>query len=186
LAVIAVLALAFMLGHSGSTPGEASAPEETAKFHYDFVANDVVVRQTGNDGTLQYRLEADRVEQRPGDNQVTATNLTAHYDVADAKADSDEASHWKLTAQHAALPEDGKLLQLRGAVRVTGQPPSASAPVTVATESMDYDMQTQEMTTSDTVDIRMGEQLLQGQGLQANIRLGTMLLETQVHGSVTR
>ncbi len=185
LGVIAVLALAFMLGHGGSTPGATSAPEEAAKFHYDFVANDVVVRQTGNDGTLQYRLEAERVEQRPEDNQVTATNLTAHYEAPDVKADPDEASPWKLTAQHATLPDDGKLLQLRGDVRVTGQPHNARVPVTLATDSLDYDMQTQEITSQETVDVRMGAQQLQGKGLQANIRLGTLRLETQVHGDIS-
>jgi LPS export ABC transporter protein LptC len=185
-AAIAVLALAFVLGRGGSTPGAAAIREETATFKYNFVAHDVLVRQTGSDGKLQYRLEAERVEQRPEDNQISATNLTAHYESPDAKADPADASHWKLTADHATLPDDGKLLQLRGAVRVTGQPPTASAPVTIATNSLDYDMQTQEITSHELVDMRMGAQRLQGLGLQANIRLSTLRLETQVHGDITR
>jgi lipopolysaccharide export system protein LptC len=47
-------------------------------------------------------------------------------------------------------------------------------------------MQTQEITSREIVDVQMGEQRLQGSGLQANIRLGTMRLETQVHGNITR
>jgi LPS export ABC transporter protein LptC len=178
-AVIAVLALAFVLGRGGNTPGAAGAREEVATFKYNFVAHEVTVRQTGDDGKLQYRLEAERVEQRPEDNQVSVANLTAHYEAPDA-------SPWKLTADHATLPEDGKLLQLRGTVRVTGQPPAASAPVTMATNSLDYDTQTQEITSQEIVDMQMGEQRLQGRGLQANIRLGTLRLETQVHGDITR
>jgi LPS export ABC transporter protein LptC len=183
---IAVLALAFVLGRGGSTPGATSTHDEPATFKYNFVAHDVIVRQTGNDGKLQYRLEAERVEQRPEDKQISATNLTAHYETPDANAGAADASNWKLTANHATLPDDGKLLQLRGAVRVTGQPPAASAPVTLATNSLDYDMQTQEITSREIVDVQMGEQRLQGSGLQANIRLGTMRLETQVHGNITR
>jgi LPS export ABC transporter protein LptC len=184
-AVIAVLALAFMLGRGGSTPGDTSTHDEPATFQYNFVAHDVIVRQTGSDGKLQYRLEAERVEQRPEDKQISATNLTAHYDAPNAQADL-AANNWKLTADHAMLPDDGKLLQLRGAVRVTGQPPASSAPVTLATNSLDYDMQTQEITSHEIVDVQMGEQRLQGTGLQANIRLGTLRLETQVHGDITR
>jgi LPS export ABC transporter protein LptC len=184
-AVIAVLALAFVLGRGGNTPGDSSTHDEPATFKYNFVAHDVIVRQTGSDGKLQYRLEAESVEQRPEDKQISATNLTAHYEVPDAQADP-AASNWKLTADHAMLPEDGKLLQLRGAVRVTGQPPATGAPVTLATNSLDYDMQTQEITSHETVDVQMGEQRLQGTGLQANIRLGTLRLETQVHGDITR
>jgi LPS export ABC transporter protein LptC len=184
-AVIAVLALAFVLGRGGNTPGDSSTHDEPATFKYNFVAHDVIVRQTGSDGKLQYRLEAERVEQRPEDNQISATNLTAHYETPVAKADP-AAGNWKLTADHAMLPDDGKLLQLRGAVRVTGQPPATSAPVTLATNSLDYDMQTQEITSHEIVDVQMGEQRLQGTGLQANIRLGTLRLETQVHGDITR
>jgi LPS export ABC transporter protein LptC len=183
---IAVLALAFVLGRGGNTPGAASAREEAATFKYNFVAQDVQVRQTGSDGKLQYQLEAQQVEQRPDDNQISATQLTAHYEAPDARAGQPDTSHWKLTADHATLPEDGKLLQLRGTVRVTGQPPSATAPVTIATNSLDYDTQTQEITSREIVQIQMGEQKLQGLGLQANIRLSTLRLETQVHGEITR
>ena len=186
IAGIAVLALAFVLGRGGNTPGAASAREEAVIFKYNFVAQDVQVRQTGNDGKLQYQLEAQQVEQRPEDKQISATQLTAHYEAPDAKAGQPDTSHWKLTADHATLPEDGKLLQLRGTVRVTGQPPAATAPVTIMTNSLDYDTQTQEITSHETVDIQMGEQKLQGLGLQANIRLSTLRLETQVHGEITR
>jgi len=187
---IAVLALAFVLGRGGNTPGVAGRREEAPAFKYNFVAQDVNVRQTGNDGKLQYRLEAQRVEQRPEDNRISATNLTAHYDstgeTPDAGAAAAGSGNWKLTADNATLPEDGKLLQLRGSVRVTGQPPAATAPVTITTNSLDYDTQTQEITSREKVDMLMGEQHLQGLGLQANIRLSTLRLETQVHGEITR
>ncbi|MEO8309166.1 MAG: LPS export ABC transporter periplasmic protein LptC [Pseudomonadota bacterium] len=183
LAVIAVLALAFMLGHGGSTPGAATASQAAPTFKYNFVANDVIARQTGSDGKLQYEIEAERVEQNPDDNQVAAVNLTVHYESPEEKTAA-TSSNWKLTANNATLPEDGKLLKLRGAVRVTGRPPAASGPVEIATESLDYDTQTQEITTPEIVDMHMGQQHLQGLGLQANIRLGTLRLETQVHGSI--
>lgn len=190
LAGIAVLALAFVLGRGGNTPGAASTREEAPAFKYNFVAYDVNMRQTGNDGKLQYRLEAERVEQRPEDNRIAATNLTAHYETPDETRDAGAAAagtgNWKLTAENATLPEDGKLLQLRGSVRVTGQPPAATAPVTITTNSLDYDTQTQEITSREKVDMLMGEQHLQGLGLQANIRLSTLRLEKQVHGDITR
>ena len=185
IAGIAVLALAFVLGRGGNTPGAASAREETATFKYNFVAQDVQVRQTGDDGKLQYQLEAQQVEQRPEDNQISATQLTAHYEAPDAKG-GQPGNNWKLTADHATLPEDGKLLQLRGTVRVTGQPPAATAPVTISTDSLDYDTQTQEITSREIVQMQMGAQKLQGLGLQANIRLSTLRLETQVHGDISR
>jgi LPS export ABC transporter protein LptC len=186
LLALTALAVAFFMGHTGSTPGLSSAREEPAAAQYNFVANDVVVRQTGDDGQLRYRLEAGRVEQRPEDEQISASDLTVHYDSPEGKTGPVAASHWTLTATRAALPEDGKLLQLRGAVQVTGQPPAASAPVTMTTNSLDYDLQTQEVTSRDSVELSMGPQRLQGTGLQANIRLGTLSLESQVHARVAR
>lgn len=185
-AVIAVLAVAFVLGRSGNTPGVSTAREEVATPPVNFVAQDVVVRQTGDDGQLQYRLEADHVEQRPEDKQITATGLTVHYEAADVKSNPAAGSHWKMTADRALLPDDGKLLQLRGAVQVTGQPPAASAPVTMTTNSLDYDLKTQEITSREMIDVRMGAQQLQARGLRANIRLGTLELESQVHGLISR
>lgn len=186
LAVFAVLVVAFVLGRSGSTPGVTRAREESVTSKYDFVAHDVDVRQTGEDGRLQYRLEAARIEQRPQDHQISATNLTAHYEPPAGTTGALAESRWTMTAAHAVLPEDGKLLQLRGDVQVTGVLPEASAPVTMATRSLDYNLQTQQLTSKDLVDMRMGAMQLQGQGLQANIRLGTLELESQVHGVIAR
>ncbi len=138
---------------------------------------------TGNCNTNWKR---NRSSSDPRTTRSRPRSLTAHYEAPDAKAGAADASHWKLTADHATLPEDGKLLQLRGTVRVTGQPPAATAPVTIATNSLDYDTQTQEITSREIVQMQMGAQKLQGLGLQANIRLSTLRLETQVHGDITR
>jgi LPS export ABC transporter protein LptC len=135
-AAIAILAAAFLLGRSGSTPGISRQPEVPAASRYNFVAHDVVVRQTGDDGQLQYRLEARHVEQRPGDNRITASDLTMHYEAPLELSRPVAGSHWIATADRAELPEDGSLVQLRGAVQVTGQPPTAAAPVTMATSSL--------------------------------------------------
>jgi len=185
LLVLAVLAAAYLLGHSGSTPGVARAREEAEVLQYNFVASDVVVRQTGDDGKLQYRLQATRVEQRPEDRQISASDLTVHYEPEEAKSAA-AGGQWKLTASRAVLPDDGKPLQLRGAVQVTGQPPQASGPVTVNTESLDYDLRTQDINSADIVELRMGTQSLQGRGLHANIRLGTLALDSEVRGVIAR
>jgi len=186
LAVVAVLVTAFVLGRSGSTPGVSLAREESLTSKYDFVAHDVDVRQTGEDGRLQYRLEAARIEQRPEDHQISATDLTAHYEAPAGTTGPMAESRWTMTAASAVLPEDGKLLQLRGAVQVTGLLPEARAPVTMTTASLDYNLQTQEISSDELVDMRMGAMELQGQGLQANIREGTLELESQVHGVIAR
>jgi len=186
LAVFAVLVAAFVLGRSGSTPGASRAREGQVTSSYDFVAHDVDVRQTGEDGRLQYRLEATRIEQRPQDHQISATGLTAHYEPPAGTTGPLAKSRWTMTAANAVLPRDGKLLQLRGDVQVTGLLPEATAPVTMTTGSLDYDLQTQELSSDDVVDMRMGAMQLQGLGLQANIREGTLELESQVHGVIAR
>lgn len=185
LLAVTVLAAAFMLGSSGSTPG-VRGKDASALPQYNFVAQDVVLRQTGDDGQQQYQLEAARVEQQPEDRQVNATDLTVHYQATDAAAGATAGGQWTLTAARAELPEDNRLLKLRGTVQISGQPPAASAPVTVATESLDYDLKSQEATSVESVVLRMGAQQLQGTGLHANIRLGTFSLDSQVYGQFSR
>jgi LPS export ABC transporter protein LptC len=114
-----------------------------------------------------------------------------HYTSPDAVAGSAAggpaaSGNWTLTAAHAELPGDNRLLKLRGAVQVTGQPPAATAPVTLATQSLDYDLKSQEATSADSVVLHMGTQQLQGTGLHANILLGTFSLDSQVHGRFSR
>ncbi len=60
-AALAVMVLAFVPGRSGNMPGVSASPEEAATPQLNFSAQDVVVRQTGVDGQLQYRLDADHV-----------------------------------------------------------------------------------------------------------------------------
>lgn len=173
LAVVAILALAFLLGREGKTPGTRI---ETAANSEDFgyIARDAKVLQTAADGSPLYALDANRVEQDPNSGDVNAQQLTLRYA-------TDETRRWTLTAREARLPGGSSLLHLEGDVQATGTPAGSSIPARIATPRLDYDTRSQDVRTRDEVRIDWGRQRLEAQGLTANLKRGQLALESKVH-----
>lgn len=172
-AVLSVLALAYLLGREGSTPGVR--PETAATpVEFGYVAQDAQVTQTADDGTALYVLDADRVTQEPDTGTVSAQHLTLRYA-------ADDARRWTLTAREAALPGGDSLLHLSGNVRVTGTPAGSALPARISTERLDYDTRRQIARTRDDVRIEWGRHQLDARGLDANLKQGQLALEAQVH-----
>lgn len=171
--ILAVLALAFLLGREGSTPG-ARGDTSSSSSDFGYVAQDAKVVQTAEDGSALYVLDADRVAQDPDKGTVTAQRLTLRYA-------ADDARRWTLTAREAELPAGDSLLHLRGAVRVTGTPAGSALPARISTEHLDYDTRRQIARTRDAVRIDWGRHQLDAHGLDANLRQGQLVLESKVH-----
>jgi LPS export ABC transporter protein LptC len=141
-----------------------------------YEAQDVVIRQLGDDGTLLYEVAADGVRQQQDGGAIAATGITLHYKPA-------RGQRWTLNADNADLPTTGGTLKLRGAVKVDGQPPGSGDRATLTTESLNYNLATQDITSRGSVLVAWGKMQMQGPGLKANIRTGTLALES-VHGRI--
>jgi LPS export ABC transporter protein LptC len=182
---LVILGVAFGLGRGGRTLRTPVVAKNAVEQSLPYVAEGVVVRQTGVDGTLTYELRAERVEQAAGDHSIAASDLSMRYEPRDAKGAPLPDRAWTLAAAHALLPEDNSSLELRGNVVASGKPAGNDQPITVRTQSLDYSIQTQDLQTRDAVQFQWGHQLLEGRGLNANIKLGRVELESEVHGRIT-
>jgi LPS export ABC transporter protein LptC len=181
--VVALAALGAWLAGTGQTTTQVAAPEaESTDAAYDYDARDVVVRQMGPDGALQYELVAKQVTQQPRNGRITASELVMHHDPAGTTPGGPR--RWTLTADRADLPEAGDVISLQGKVRAQGRLKDAAAPVTMVAERLDYNLTTQDLSSDQKVDLAWAGGRLQGRGLSANIKSGDVALQFEVHGTL--
>jgi LPS export ABC transporter protein LptC len=176
-----VVAAAYVAGTS--QPGASSAkPNEADAATYAYEAQDVVLRQMDSTGALQYEIEAASVTQLPRDGAIEAHDLTLHYDPPGK--DVDASRRWTLTASGAQLPESSDVVKLAGRVLVQGRVPQSPAPIRFQSEKLDYNLSTQELASDAEFQLHWGGSQFSGRGLRANIKLGTVSVESDTNGKI--
>jgi LPS export ABC transporter protein LptC len=176
-----VVAAAYVAGTSqpdasGAKPNEADAAT------YAYEAHDVVLRQMDANGAPQYEIQAASVTQLPRDGAIEAHDLTLHYDPPGREVDPNR--RWILTASGAQLPEASEVVKLHGNVQVQGHVPLSSAPISFQSEKLDYNLKTQELRSDTTFEFQWGASQFSGRGLRANIKQGTVAVESDTHGKI--
>jgi LPS export ABC transporter protein LptC len=181
--VVALAAMAAWLVGTGRSTTQAVATEaDSTDAAYDYDARDVVVRQMGPDGALQYELVAKQVTQQPRNGRITASELVMHHDPAGTTPGGPR--RWTLTADRADLPEAGNVISLQGKVRAQGRLKDTQAPVTMLTEQLDYNLDTQDFASDRVVKVAWAAGTFQARGLRANIKSGDLALQSDVHGTL--
>ncbi len=179
--VVLIAGAVWIARQSRNQGGGADAATVVAPVAYDYEAQDVVVRQMGKDGRLQYQIEAREIHQEPASGRIAARELTLYHDPPGTEPGG--ANRWTLTADTADLPAGDGVITLAGKVRAAGRPMQGGAPLTLATERLRYDLDQQEITSDTTVALTWGGNRLTGTALRANIRTGDVALESEIHGN---
>jgi LPS export ABC transporter protein LptC len=154
--------------------GTATTPQPAPEF--DFEASDVVLRQMGPDGRLQYELAAQRFAQSTDGGGVLAEQLTLYHDPPGTVPGG--AHRWTLTAATARLPAGAEVISLQGEVRASGVPLGRRAPVQVSAEQLEYRIASQEVSTTTDVLLEWGASRFRGRGLSVNVNTGAWALES--------
>jgi LPS export ABC transporter protein LptC len=185
LAAVMVAALALLgiwVAGTGPRPDGAAADNaDSPDSAYDYEAHDVVVRQMGPDGALQYELEARQISQLPRNGQISAQELVMHHDPAGSLPGG--ANRWTLTADRAVLPESGTAITLAGDVHAQGRPQNSQEQVVVLAEQVTYDLQTQDVSSDTPVDVTWGRSKFRSTDLRLNIKRGTINVESGSNGT---
>ncbi len=180
--VVGLAALAIWVAGTDSSTGPTAASEDEAGSTYDYEAHDVVVRQMGANGELQYEIEAKQVTQLPRNGRISAQELVMRHDPPGSPADG--SKRWTLTADRADLPEVDGAITLEGDVQASGRPQDSRTLLTLQTDMLTYDLESQTIATDSVVELTAGGDKLTGRGLRANIKSGTVALESDVHGTL--
>ena len=189
-AAVASLALVwFLFGRGGADDRDANNAAVTP-LDPGYAARDAEVIETGYDGRERYRLKASVIRQQTESGVINLENLEMNYHAGaqvtlpgEAPAPAASADEvWHLTSDRGQVRADGDDVQLNGNVRVTGPAPGTGEPLTLTTDNMRINTPTQYIETKASVKLRWSGHELTARGMQADLKAGTLRLESDVNG----
>ena len=189
IAVIVIIAGAYFIGRVGRG-GDAVDEATVAAPDPGYAARDAEVIETGYDGRERYRLKARVVRQQLDGGTIDLEHLEMDYHPGSQPAIPGEAPGdpgleneiWHLSSDHGRVRADGDDVQLNGNVKVSGTAPGGNEPITLSTRSMRIHTPTEFIETQDPVTIRWSGHEMAGVGMKADLKAGTLRLESDVHG----
>jgi LPS export ABC transporter protein LptC len=132
--------------------------------------------QTGPDGQPVYTVDAAQVQQQPEQSTVDMQQVVLGF--KDAAGDQ-----WTARAARGQLAQNSGIVQLEGAVHVTGILPGTDEPADITAEHLAFDTNAQIVTTHDPVTLLMTGRKLDANGMVANLKERHVQLESAVHGT---
>jgi LPS export ABC transporter protein LptC len=141
-----------------------------------YAARNARLIQTGADGQPVYTLDAAQIQQQPDEGTVEMQQVQLGF------RDSD-GNRWTARGTHGELGQDTGIIELEGAVHVSGIVPGTQEAADITSERLSFDTHTQLVTTHDPVTIVLAGRQLQAHGLVADLKEQHMQLESAVHGS---
>jgi LPS export ABC transporter protein LptC len=188
-AVILLVGFAYFLGFGSRGDNGADAAALLAP-DPGYAARDAEVIETGYDGRERYRLNARVVRQQSDGGVIDLEQLEMDYhpgaqtDVPGERPAAPVAAGeiWHLTSDRGQVRANGDDVQLNGNVVVTGPAPGTGAPLTLSTEAMRINTPTEFIETDSPVRVRWSGHELLSRGMKADLKAGTLRLESDVHG----
>jgi LPS export ABC transporter protein LptC len=172
LIVVAGIVGALILGQGpGTALTRQSATQASDVPGYS--ARNAEVIETGDDGRPAYRLNARLVRQRANDSRVQLDGPRMSFLAEDGTT-------WYLVARAGQIHPDGSNVDLFGDVKIDGQ--VQDTPVTIGTSIISFDTRTEIARTHAPVTFDTKGGRLGATGLVANLKDGTVQLESRVHG----
>jgi lipopolysaccharide export system protein LptC len=187
-AAIAVIGVAYFIGVRGPEDDGADAASTLAP-DPGYAARDAQVIETGYDGRERYRLNARVIRQQTESGTIELEGLTMNYHIASDKPPGKPAPPatatadvWHLTSDHGEVRANGDDVELTGNVRVTGPAPGSGEPLSLTTETIRINTPTEFIETDAPVKLRWSGHELDARGMQADLKAGTLRLESDVNG----
>ncbi len=176
----------------GSPAAAATIADSSAALPPDpgYAARDAEVIETGYDGRERYRLNARVIRQQTDGGVIDLEQLEMDYHpgaqpaVPGERPPSGPAATevWHLKSDRGQVRANGDDVQLNGNVGVTGPAPGTGVPLTLSTETMRINTPTEFIETDAPVRLLWSGHELTSRGMQADLKAGTLRLESDVHG----
>jgi LPS export ABC transporter protein LptC len=177
LTIAAVIAGSILLGRARQPP-VSTVKDAATSTSSSYAARDAEIIETGADGRPLYTLQAELIEQRPGDSTVQLEKVEMDYR-------DGSGNRWRVRARSGVILEDATRVELEGNVNVAGTPPGEYTDAEITTEKLSFDTRRDIVATSEPVKVRWSGRELSARGLVANLKDRSLRLESDVHGSFT-
>ena len=136
-----------------------------------------ILEETGPDGRWRLRIETDNAsESAPGSGEIALQGVHALYHPGSPDA-------WRLHARQGRLPAGGQRLLLSGGVELEPVAKRETTSPRISTARLALDLERERATTPAPVTIHFGPHALGATGLTADMKAGTLRLESALHGT---
>jgi LPS export ABC transporter protein LptC len=187
-AVIAIISIAYFMARAGRGD-DAEAAAGVLPPDPGYAALDAEVIETGYDGRERYRLNAKVIRQQIDSSVIDLEQLEMDYHpAAQARVPGDQAPAgdsdeiWHLRSDSGQVRANGDDIELVGNVEVTGSAPAGGGPISFRTERMRVNTPTEFIQTDERVTLLWSGHELVAKGMKADLKAGTLRLESDVHG----
>jgi lipopolysaccharide export system protein LptC len=173
----ALLTLVVLLAQwqfTGSKPpadeGEAARP--------GYFLTGVDLEEFGIDGKLRIGLRSISATEDPASGLVRLSDVAVDYH-------SPTGRLWHLTADEAHVPPGGRTVEFEGDVRLAGEPGDTTGVAELHTARLALDTVTEIANTRSPVELALGAHRVRALGMRADLKAGTLRLESDVNGRFT-
>jgi LPS export ABC transporter protein LptC len=172
-AMIALCAITWILSSPTRGP-QTSAGAKQAQLPGYYLKN-AVLTDYDLAGDPSVRIEAERIDQIAHGNEVALYNVRVLYQAMNGQA-------WTMVGDTAHVEPGGKVIDVKGNVRLQGDPTSGDASAVIHTDTLQYNVPEAVASTKDDVRIEFQKHTLTAHGLIANFKEHTLRLESKVNG----
>lgn len=158
-----------------TTPAASVSSDATPGYYL----KNAVLTDYDENGNASIHLEADRIDQIDHGSEVALSAVRVDYK-------SPNGQSWVLIGDSARVEPGGKVIDVRGNVRLQGESTAHAGTAIVRTDTLSYDVPDAIATTKSDVRIEFGAHTLTARGLVANLKERTMHLESKVNGRFSR
>ena len=172
-----VLTLIVLLVQWQSSVREPAPAAENATRPGYFLTG-VDLEEFGTDGKLRIGLRSISATEDPASGVVRLSDVAVDYHGPAGRL-------WHLTANEAQVPPGGRTVIFEGDVRFAGQPGEATGVAELRTARLALDTVTEIAETRAPVELALGAHRLQALGMRADLKAGSLRLESDVSGRFT-
>jgi len=135
----------------------------------------VDLEEFGVDGRLRIGLQSISANEEPSTGVVRLSEVVVDYHAPTGRL-------WHLTSESARVPPGGRTVDFEGDVRLAGQPGEDPRSAQLFSERLSLDTVGEVADTKSPVELVFGNHRMHALGMRADLKAGTLLLESNVSG----
>lgn len=135
----------------------------------------VDLEEFGTDGRLRIGLRSMSATEDPASGVVRLADVAVDYHAPTGR-------DWQMTSNEARVPQGGQTVEFEGEVRLTGRPGDDPRAAELHTPRLNLDTVGEIAETRSPVELAFGPHRIRALGMRADLKTGTLRLESDVSG----
>lgn len=155
--------------------GRDPVTEHDAAGRPGYFLSGVNLEEFGSDGRLRIGLRSTSATEEPASGSIRLADVAVDYHAPTGRV-------WNLTSHEARVPQGGRTVEFEGEVVLAGQPGADTHSAQLHTPRLALDTVDEIAETRSPVELAFGAHRLRSLGMRADLKAGTLRLESDISG----